>query len=93
MNQYSLLSMSDLSDDDIFSILHDAKLFDNSMKDWQLPMHNALVANLFLKIQHGPISHLKAPNYNSAAKWLILMPKHPAYKKVKASMIRSKPLK
>lgn len=49
MNQYSLLSMSDLSNDDIFSILHDAKLFDNSMKDWQLPMHNALVANLFFE--------------------------------------------
>lgn len=49
MNQYSLLSMSDLSNDDIFSILHDAKLFDNSMKDWQLPMQNALVANLFFE--------------------------------------------
>lgn len=47
MNQYSLLKMSDLSNEDIFSILHDAKLFNNSYKDWQLPMQNALVANLF----------------------------------------------
>lgn len=49
MNQYSLLKMSDLSNEDIFSILHDAKLFNNSFKDWQLPMQNALVANLFFE--------------------------------------------
>lgn len=49
MNQYSLLKMSDLSNEDIFSILHDAKLFNNSYKDWQLPMQNALVANLFFE--------------------------------------------
>lgn len=49
MNPYSLLKMSDLSNEDIFSILHDAKLFDNSCKDWQLPMQNALVANLFFE--------------------------------------------
>ena len=46
MNPYSLLKMSDLSNEDIFSILHDAKLFDNSCKDWQLPMQKALWKNM-----------------------------------------------
>lgn len=49
MNKNSLLSMKDLSVDDIFSILHDAKLFNSSHKDWQLPMQKALVANLFFE--------------------------------------------
>ena len=49
MNKNSLLSMKDLSVDDIFSILNDAKLFNSSRKDWQLPMQNALVANLFFE--------------------------------------------
>lgn len=49
MNQHSLLSMRDVSTDDIFSILNDARLFDGSRKDWQLPMQNALVANLFFE--------------------------------------------
>lgn len=49
MNRHSLLTMSDLSNDDIFSILHDARLFNNSYKDWHLPMQNALVANLFFE--------------------------------------------
>jgi aspartate carbamoyltransferase catalytic subunit len=49
MNKHSLLKMKDLSTTDIFSILHDARLFDDSHKDWQLPMQNALVANLFFE--------------------------------------------
>lgn len=49
MNKNSLLSMKDLSVDDIFSILNDAKLFNSSRKDWQLPMQKALVANLFFE--------------------------------------------
>lgn len=49
MNKNSLLSMKDLSVDDIFSILNDARLFNSSYKDWQLPMHKALVANLFFE--------------------------------------------
>ena len=49
MNQYSLLSMNDLSTADIFSILEDAQGFYNSYKDWQLPQHKALVANLFFE--------------------------------------------
>lgn len=64
MNPYCLLKMSDLSNEDIFSILHDAKLFDNSRKDWQLPMQNALVANLFLKLRHVPISLLRVLSFN-----------------------------
>lgn len=40
--------MKDLSTDDIFSILNDARLFNISYRDWQLPLHKALVANLFL---------------------------------------------
>ena len=49
MNKNSLLSMKDLSVDDIYSILNDAKLFNSSRKDWQLPMQKALVANLFFE--------------------------------------------
>lgn len=49
MNQHSLLSMNDLSVHDIFSILDDARLFNSSYKDWQLPLQNALVANLFFE--------------------------------------------
>ena len=49
MNKHSLLSMKDLSTDDIFSILNDARLFNISYRDWQLPLHKALVANLFFE--------------------------------------------
>ncbi len=49
MNQHSLLTMNDLSIDDIFSILDDARLFNSSHKDWQLPVQKALVANLFFE--------------------------------------------
>lgn len=49
MNRHSLLSMHDLSKQDINNILHDAFLFDNSYSDWQLPCKKALVANLFFE--------------------------------------------
>lgn len=49
MNKNSLLSMQDLSAKQILSILGDAKSFNSSHKDWQLPKHNALVANLFFE--------------------------------------------
>ena len=49
MNKYSLLSMHDLSVEEINAILDDALLFDNSCSDWQLPQSKALVANLFFE--------------------------------------------
>ena len=49
MNKNSLLSMRDLSVEDIYSILDDARLFNSSFKDWQLPMQKALFANLFFE--------------------------------------------
>lgn len=49
MNKNSLLSMKDLSATDILSILDDAKSFNSSNKDWQLPKQKALVANLFFE--------------------------------------------
>ena len=49
MNTRSLLSMKDLSTTEIFDILNDARAFNNSKKDWQIPMQNALVANLFFE--------------------------------------------
>ncbi|MBB5182586.1 aspartate carbamoyltransferase catalytic subunit [Catenisphaera adipataccumulans] len=49
MNKNSLLTMNDLSNEDIFSILNDARLFNSSYKGWQLPMPQALVANLFFE--------------------------------------------
>lgn len=49
MNKHSLLSMEDLSKEEILSILNDARLFNSSFKDWQLPMQKALVANLFFE--------------------------------------------
>ncbi len=49
MNQHSLLTINDLTTEDIFHILDDAKCFNSSHKDWQLPMQNALVANLFFE--------------------------------------------
>ena len=49
MNTHSLLSMKDLSVTEIFDILNDARAFNNSKKDWQFPMQNALVANLFFE--------------------------------------------
>lgn len=49
MNKFSLLSMHDLSVEEINAILDDALLFDNSYADWQLPVQKALVANLFFE--------------------------------------------
>ena len=64
MNKNSLLSMRDLSVEDIYSILDDARLFNSSFKDWQLPMQKALVANLFLRHQLVHISHSKVRSTN-----------------------------
>ncbi|MBQ1289138.1 MAG: aspartate carbamoyltransferase catalytic subunit [Erysipelotrichaceae bacterium] len=47
MNKNSLLSMRDLSAEEIMAILNDALLFDGKYQDWQLPCRKALVANLF----------------------------------------------
>ncbi|OCN04371.1 aspartate carbamoyltransferase [Erysipelotrichaceae bacterium MTC7] len=44
----SLLTMSDLSNKDIINILHDAKQFSSSRKDWHLSK-SYLVANLFFE--------------------------------------------
>ena len=49
MNKYSLLSMKDLTKQDILQILDDALLFGTEYKDWQLPCSKALVANLFFE--------------------------------------------
>ncbi|MBQ1383354.1 MAG: aspartate carbamoyltransferase catalytic subunit [Solobacterium sp.] len=49
MNRYSLLSMKDLTKEDILQILDDALLFGTEFKDWQLPCSKALVANLFFE--------------------------------------------
>ncbi|MFA1015391.1 aspartate carbamoyltransferase catalytic subunit [Dubosiella newyorkensis] len=49
MNTRSLLSMQDLSTQEIMNILHEARIFNISQQDWHLPMHNALVANLFFE--------------------------------------------
>ncbi|MCF0261141.1 MAG: aspartate carbamoyltransferase, partial [Erysipelotrichaceae bacterium] len=49
MNRHSLLTMKDLSTDDILDILNDARAFHISTKDWQLPVRKALVANLFFE--------------------------------------------
>lgn len=49
MNKYSLLSMDDLSVEDIFDLLEDAQSFYSCFQDWQLPERNALVANLFFE--------------------------------------------
>ncbi len=49
MNKNSLLSMRDLAESDIFSILNDALLFETEYKDWQLPVNQAMVANLFFE--------------------------------------------
>ncbi len=48
MNKYSLLSMQELSRDDIYQILNDALLFNDSYSDWQLP-ERKLAANLFFE--------------------------------------------
>ncbi len=48
MNKYSLLSMRDLSKDDMIHILNDSLMFSNSYSDWQLP-NKALIANLFFE--------------------------------------------
>lgn len=47
MNKNSLITMRDLSKEDIIHLLDDAFLFGNSYQDWQLPCSKALVANLF----------------------------------------------
>lgn len=49
MNQHSLFTMEQLSNEDIFSILNDARLMNRDFKDWQLPVQNARVANLFFE--------------------------------------------
>lgn len=49
MNKNSLCSMNDLSVDEILSILNDARLFNSSYSDWQLPLKKCLVANLFFE--------------------------------------------
>ena len=49
MNKNSLLSMKDLSAQDINDILNDALLFDDRYHDWQLPVKKALIANLFFE--------------------------------------------
>lgn len=49
MNKNSLLSMRDLSMDDLLHILDDASSFHVSNSDWQLPCSKALVANLFFE--------------------------------------------
>ena len=48
MNTRSLVSMKDLSKEDIIHILDDALSFSNSYQDWQLPSKK-LVANLFFE--------------------------------------------
>ncbi len=48
MNKYSLVSMRDLSKDDMIHILNDSLMFSNSYSDWQLP-NKALIANLFFE--------------------------------------------
>lgn len=48
MNKYSLVSIRDLSKNDMINILNDALLFSNSYSDWQLPVRG-LVANLFFE--------------------------------------------
>lgn len=49
MNKHSLLSMDTLSANEIMNILDDARIFNISHQDWQLPMSNTLVANLFFE--------------------------------------------
>ncbi len=49
MNSRSLLSIQDLSTEEILDILKDAGAFNHSYQDWHLPMQNALVANLFFE--------------------------------------------
>ena len=49
MNKYSLLTMKDLTKQDILQILDDALLFGTDYKDWQLPRSKALIANLFFE--------------------------------------------
>lgn len=49
MNKNSLLTMKDLSRQDILDILNDARLFNSSYADWQLPRHKAMIANLFFE--------------------------------------------
>lgn len=48
MNKNSLLTINDLSSEDIFRILQDALAFSSSQSDWQFP-RNLLVANLFFE--------------------------------------------
>lgn len=50
MNPKSLLTMKDLSNQDILDILNDAKVFYSSQSDWQVPVSSRkLTANLFFE--------------------------------------------
>lgn len=50
MNKKSLLTMKDLTDEEILDILNDAKAFSYSRSDWQLPVSDqVLTANLFFE--------------------------------------------
>lgn len=49
MNNLSLLTMKDLSVNDILDLLNDARAFHISTKDWQFPSRKALAANLFFE--------------------------------------------
>lgn len=49
MNKNSLLTMNQLSRQDILDILNDARLFNSSYSDWQLPRNKAMIANLFFE--------------------------------------------
>ncbi len=50
MNQKSLLTMRDLSKDEIMNILYEARCFNDSFKDWRISTKKTLlVANLFFE--------------------------------------------
>ena len=49
MHQHSLFTMDQLTNKEIFSILHEAQSFENEYQDWQLPVQSARVANLFFE--------------------------------------------
>ena len=90
MNKYSLLSMKDLTKQDIIQILDDALLFSDKYKDWQLPCSKALVANLFLKHRRGHTTHLKAQNCSLDASRRTSMSARVPLQRVKPSTIQSR---
>lgn len=49
MTNLSVLRMDQLSIPTVFDILAQAQLFESTLKDWHLPMRDALVANLFFE--------------------------------------------